>query len=155
MKTIFVMSLLTIIQEQVLQLHGFVCSQTLRSVHPEVIVSNRSDINENDVILGVRDSNGVESFSFENILNDQLNHYLLNSTQVEFDKLIRLYLIHFHLSFVCLKSLFFINRGKCKARQHRFRNLVENLPEHRVITSIARFYLLSNSSQCSSSSYRL
>ena len=95
------MSLLTIIQEQVLQLHGFVCSQTLRSVHPEVIVSNRSDINENDVILGVRDSNGVESFSFENILNDQLNHYLLNSTQVEFDKLTRLYLIHFHLSFVC------------------------------------------------------
>ena len=93
MKAIFVMSLLTIIQEQVRQLHGFVCCQTLRSVYPEVIVSNRSDINENDVILGVRGSNGVESFSFENISNDHLNQYLLNASQVEFDKLTRLYLI--------------------------------------------------------------
>ena len=93
MKAIFVMSLLTIIQEQVRQLHGFVCCQTLRSVHPQVIVSNRSDINENDVILGVRGSNGVESFSFENISNDHLNQYLLNASQVEFDKLTRLYLI--------------------------------------------------------------
>ena len=97
----------TINHERIAHIHGFVCVQSSRSIHPRVIVSNRSAINVGDVILGVKKvvghSYGHEDFSFENLSNDEIEDYLLQREfQVQVNKLSGLVIVIFIIKSKCI-----------------------------------------------------
>ena len=96
----------TINHERIARIHGFVCVQSSRSIHPRVIVSNRSAINVGDVILGVKvvgHSYGHEDFSFENLSNDAIEDYLLQREfQVQVNKLSMLVIVIFIIKSKCI-----------------------------------------------------